>query len=260
MKSRVDIAGITEITEITNSPDSTTGTKIASGRLYGIGVGPGDPELLTLKALRLLKSAAVVAYQAAEDHDSVARSIVAPYLTGEQTEVCFHFPRSLDPQTAKASYDQAIAPIADHLTAGRDVAVLCEGDPLFYGSFMYVFTRLSGQFDTEVVPGVSSPMACASALGVPLSYQNDIFSVLSATLPDAVLAAQLLNADAVVIIKLRRHFAKVREVLDRLGLLSRAKYIERATTTAQRIVAIDQVNADQVPYFSMIVVPSKVQL
>ena len=230
------------------------------GRLYGIGVGPGDPELLTLKGLRLLKSAAVVAYQSADDRHSVARAIVASYLTGHQTEVCFHFPRAHDPQAAQPLYDQAIAPIAEHLFAGRDVAVLCEGDPLFYGSFMYIFTRLSDRFATEVVPGVSSPMACASALGVPLSYRNDIFSVLSATLPADDLATQLLNADAVAIIKLRRHFEKVRSVLQQLGMIPRAQYIERATMADQRIVPIEQVDPDNVPYFAMILVPSKVHL
>ncbi len=230
------------------------------GRLYGIGVGPGDPELLTLKGLRLLRSAAVVAYQSADERDSVARAIVASYLTGQQAEVCFHFPRAHEPQAAQALYDQAIAPIAEHLFAGRDVAVLCEGDPLFYGSFMYVFTRLSDRFATEVVPGVSSPMACASALGVPLSYRNDIFSVLSATLPADNLATQLLNADAVAIIKLRRHFEKVRAVLQQLGMIPRAQYIERATMADQRIVPIEQVDPDDVPYFSMILVPSKVHL
>jgi len=231
-----------------------------TGRLYGIGVGPGDPELLTLKALRLLQSVPVVAYQSAEDHDSVARSIVASYLPGHQTEVQFHLPRADDPQAAQPLYAQATVPIAEHLSAGRDVAVLCEGDPLFYGSFMYLFTRLSEKFQTEVVPGVSSPMACASALGVPLSYRNDIFSVLSAALPADVLATQLLNADAVAIIKLRRHFEKVRSVLQQLSLLSRAQYIERATMSNQQIRPIDQVDSSNVPYFSMILVPSKLHL
>jgi precorrin-2/cobalt-factor-2 C20-methyltransferase len=230
------------------------------GRLYGVGVGPGDPELLTLKALRLLRTCPVVAYQSAEDKESVARGIVAEYLPGNQIEVKYHLPRALDPYEAQPIYDQVVTPIAEHLAAGRDVVVLCEGDPLFYGSFMYVFTRLSEQFATEVVPGVSSPMGCASALSVPLSYRNDVFSVLPATLPAETLKAQLLNADAAAIIKLRRHFAKVRDVLHHLGLASRARYIERGTMVNQKIISLNEVDPDQVPYFSMILVPSQSRL
>jgi precorrin-2/cobalt-factor-2 C20-methyltransferase len=233
---------------------------IQTGTLYGIGVGPGDPELLTLKAFRLLQSAPVVAYQAANDHESVARSIVSSYLPGNQIEVCFNFPRALDPEAAYELYSEAIKPIAAHLSAGRDVVVLCVGDPLFYGSFMYLFTRLSDRFVTEIVPGVSSPMAAAAAVGTPLCYQNDVFSVLSATLPVEGLRAQLLNADAVAIIKLRRHFDKVRQILGELDLLDRAKYIERATAINQKIMSIEDVDPRNVPYFSMIIVPSKTQL
>lgn len=232
---------------------------IQTGRLYGIGVGPGDPELLTLKAFRLLQSVPVIAYQSANDRESVARAIVAPYLSGSQIEVCFHFPRALDPAAAYESYSEAIKPIAAHLAAGRDVVVLCVGDPLFYGSFMYLFTRLSDRFFTEIVPGVSSPMGAAAAIGMPLCYQNDVFSVLSATLPTDALKAQLLNADAVAIIKLRRHFDKVRQILGELDLLERAKYIEYATAKNQRIVSIESVDPRNVPYFSLIVVPSKTQ-
>lgn len=233
---------------------------IQTGRLYGIGVGPGDPELLTLKAFRLLQAAPVVAYQSANDHESIARSIVAPYLTGKQIEVGFHFPRALDPEAAQELYAEAIKPIAAHLSAGRDVVVLCAGDPLFYGSFMYLFTRLADRFITEIVPGVSSPMGAAAAIGMPLCYRNDIFSVLSATLSVEVLTAQLVNADAVAIIKLRRHFDKVRQILSDLDLLDRAKYIERATATDQKIISIEDVDPRDVPYFSMIIVPSKTKL
>ncbi|AFY96038.1 precorrin-2 C(20)-methyltransferase [Chamaesiphon minutus] len=232
---------------------------IQTGRLYGIGVGPGDPELLTLKAYRLLQAAPVVAYQAASDRESIARSIVAPYLKGDQIEVCFNFPRALDPEAASELYSDAIKPIEAHLGAGRDVVVLCAGDPLFYGSFMYLFTRLAARFITEIVPGISSPMAAAAAIGTPLCYQNDVFSVLAATLSAADLKAQLINADAVAIIKLRRHFDKVRQVLIELDLLDRAKYIERATAKDQRIVSIEDVDSRNVPYFSLIVVPSKTQ-
>ena len=233
---------------------------IGTGRLYGIGVGPGDPELLTLKAFRLLQAAPVVAYQSATDRESIARAIVAPYLTGNQIEVPFHFPRALDPEAAQELYAEAIKPIAAHLAVGRDVVVLCCGDPLFYGSFMYLFTRLADRFITEIVPGVSSPMGAAAAIGMPLCYRNDIFSVLSATLPVEVLTTQLTNADAVAIIKLRRHFDKVYQILSDLDLLDRAKYIEHATGTEQKIISISDVDPRHVPYFSMIIVPSKTQL
>jgi precorrin-2/cobalt-factor-2 C20-methyltransferase len=231
--------------------------QMVAGRLYGIGVGPGDPELLTLKALRILQSVPVIAYQSAVDHNSTAREIIAPHLIGNQIEVGFHFPRAQNPELAKPLYDQAIAPIAEYLEQGLDVAVLCLGDPMFYGSFMYLFTRLSNRFHIEIVPGICSPMASAAVLGVPLSYRNDIFSVLSATLTEEILETQLLNADAVAIIKLSNHFSKVRSLLQKLNLLDRAQYIEKATMNDQKIMAIAEVNAETVPYFSMILIPSK---
>ena len=232
----------------------------SGGRLYGIGVGPGGPELITLKALRLLRSAPVVAYQSATDKESIARKIVSPYLDHGQIEVLFHLPRALEPEKAKSIYDQETQPIADHLAAGRDVVVLCEGDPFFYGSFMYLFTRLSEKYKTEVVPGVSSLMACPVSLGLPFTYYNDVLTVLPAPLPREVLISQLLATDAAAIMKLGRHFLKVRDILHELGLAARARYIERATTTQQRVVPLDEVNPEEVPYFSMIIIPTKNKL
>ncbi|MBD2663265.1 cobalamin biosynthesis precorrin-2 methyltransferase [Richelia sinica FACHB-800] len=231
-----------------------------AGRLYGIGVGPGDPELLTLKALRLLRSAPVLAYHSAADRESIARKIVDQHLPGNQIEVRFHFPRALEPEKASSIYDQEIEPVAEHLAAGRDVVVLCEGDPFFYGSFMYLFTRLSEKYHTEVVPGVSSLMACPVALGVPFTYYNDILKILPAPLPPDILKRELLTSDAVAIMKLGRHFPKIRNILHELGLAPRAKYIERATTTQQRIIPLDEVNPEQVPYFAMIVIPTTSRL
>ena len=226
------------------------------GRLHGLGIGPGDPELLTLKALRLLQAAPVVAYPVSDSGKSVARSIVADYLTHAPLEVPMYFPFKRD-QSAQPYYDRAATTLATHLSCGQDVAVLCEGDPFFYGSFMYLFTRLAERFVTEVVPGVSSVMASASALETPLTYRNDVFVVLPAILPVEVLVARLAVADAAVIIKLGKHFTKVYVVLEQLGLLARARYIQCATMPNQCMIPLAHVDPMQVPYFSMIVIPSQ---
>lgn len=229
-----------------------------AGRLYGLGIGPGDPELVTLKAWRLLRSVPVVAYPVSDGGKSVARTIVATYLQHAPIEVPMYFPFKPH-QSAQPYYEAAAATLAEHLQRGQDVAVLCEGDPFFYGTFMYLFTRLSDRFVTEVVPGVSSLTASASALGTPLTYRDDVCVVLPAMLPAETLAARLAIADAAVIIKLGKHFAKVYAVLKQMGLLGRARYIKGATMPDQQIIAIDQVQAQHVPYFSMIVIPSQWQ-
>ncbi|HYG89687.1 MAG TPA: precorrin-2 C(20)-methyltransferase [Azospirillum sp.] len=225
-----------------------------TGTLYGLGVGPGDPELVTLKALRLLRASPVIAYLAANDGDSFARSIVAPHLPGGQTEVVIRIAMSADPTGGQAVYDRAAEELADHLAAGRDVAMPCEGDPLFYGSFQYLFTRLAGRFPVQVVPGVSSLTATAAAVPVPLVSRNDTLTVLPAPLDAAVLRERLASTDAAAVMKLGRHFEKVCAVLDELGLTHRALYVERAGLPDQRVLPLAEVEPP-VPYFSMILVP-----
>jgi precorrin-2/cobalt-factor-2 C20-methyltransferase len=229
-----------------------------TGRLYGLGLGPGDPELLTLKAYRILRLVPIVAYPASPDGRCISRSIVAEYLRPEQIEIPMVLPFKLE-ESSQPYYDKMAEDIAAHLSAGQDVAVLCEGDPFFFGTFMYTFNRLAHRFPTEVVPGVSSVMASAGMLGQPLTYRNDVFMAIMGTLPAEVIADRLRGADAAVIMKLGRNFEKVCGVLKELGLLERALYIERATTDRQRIVPITEVDPSQVPYFAMIVLPSQWQ-
>jgi precorrin-2/cobalt-factor-2 C20-methyltransferase len=226
------------------------------GRLYGLGIGPGDPELITLKAYRILQSVPVIAYPTMENGKVLARAIVANYLRADQIEVPLPLPFS-PVRSSQPFYDLAAEKLAVYLKNGQDVAVLCEGEPFLYGSFMYLFNRLSGQFKTEVVPGISSTMASASALGVPLTYRDDVLSIMPATLSAESLRDRLAIADCAVIIKLGRHFAKVRDVLIELGLFSRALYIERATMPNQKIVAIAEVDPAEVPYWALIVIPSQ---
>jgi precorrin-2/cobalt-factor-2 C20-methyltransferase len=225
-----------------------------NGTLYGLGVGPGDPELITLKALRLLRAAPVIAYPAPEHGDSLARAIVVGHLPGGQTEIAIRMPMVVERFPAQEIYDRAAVEIGAHLEAGRDVAVLCEGDPFFYGSFMYLFGRMAERFPVQVVPGVSSLTACAAASGAALASRNDVLTVVPAPLPPERLRELLLNTDAAAIMKLGRHFAKVRDVLIALGLAAQARYVERATMQNQRLLPLDEVDPDSVPYFSMVLV------
>ncbi len=226
------------------------------GTLYGLGVGPGDPELITLKALRLLRACPVIAYPAPEHGESLARGIAAPHIARTKTEIAIRMPLDAGRFPIDAVYDEAARAVAGHLDAGRDVAALCEGDPFFYGSFMYLFGRLAETHRIEVVPGVSSLVACPAALGAPLAARDDALMVVPATLPEDALAARLEGVDAAAIIKVGRHVDKLRRVLERLGLADRARYVEHATMANQRIVPLAEVDG-RAPYFSMVVVHAR---
>ncbi|WP_244816263.1 precorrin-2 C(20)-methyltransferase [Caballeronia sp. Lep1P3] len=236
-----------------------------SGRLYGLGVGPGDPELITVKALRLLKAVPVVAYFVAKGKKGNAFGIIESHLEDAQTRLPLVYPvttEALEPPLCYETiisgfYDEAALAIAHHLEAGRDVAVICEGDPFFYGSYMYLHDRLAGRFDALVVPGVCSMLGGVSVLGTPLVYRNQSLSVLSGVLPEEELRHKLEASDAAVVMKLGRNFEKVRRVLVELGLDKRALYVERATMANQRIVPLDEVDPMASPYFSLLVVPGE---
>jgi precorrin-2/cobalt-factor-2 C20-methyltransferase len=223
-----------------------------TGTVYGIGVGPGDPELVTIKALRILRAAPVIAYPAPLDGDSFARSIVAQFLTGEQREIAIRVPMLAERFPAQDVYDRAASEIGAEAALGHDIAIICQGDPFFYGSFMYLFARLAARCRVEIVPGISSLTACAAAGGLPLAAREETLTVIPATLDKSSLERRLAGVEAAAIIKLGRHFAKVRDVLCRLDLAERAHYIERASLPNQRILKLAEVEAADVPYFAMI--------
>jgi len=226
---------------------------MARGVLYGLGLGPGDPELVTLKALRLLRAAPVIAYPAPEAGDSFARSIVAEFLIAAQREVRIAFPMrpGLPPHDI---YDAAAASLAAELDRGDDVAFLCQGDPFFYGTFAAVFTRLAPRYRVEIVPGVSSLTACAAAARMPLAQRDETVTVIPATLSEDELTRRLAIAETAAVIKLGRHAGKLRRVLTGLGRLDDTIYIERATQVRQRVSRFAEIEPDGVPYFAMALV------
>ena len=233
------------------------------GRLFGVGVGPGDPELMTIKARNAIEACAVIAYPGAEHGTSVSRRIAAPYLRADHIELELQYPVTTGttdhPGGYEAAisdfYDRAAAQVAQHLDAGRDVAVLCAGDPLLYGSYMYVHERLAARYETTVIPGVTSFCAAAASAGTPLVKRDDVLTIIPGTLPPADIEARLRGSEAAVVMKLGRTFEKVRDAARRAGVADRGVYVERASSDRERVVALDAVDG-KVPYMSLVLVPS----
>ncbi|MEU4541066.1 precorrin-2 C(20)-methyltransferase [Streptosporangium sp. NPDC023825] len=237
-----------------------------TGRLWGVGLGPGDPELVTVKAARLIGEADVIAFHSARHGRSIARSVAAPYLREGQVEEALIYPLTTETTDHPGGYQGAIddfyaacaVRLAAHLDAGRDVVVLCEGDPLFYGSYMHMHKRLSHRYVTEVVPGVTSVSGASAVLGRPLVERDEVLTVLPGTLPAEVLAERLAATDSAAVLKLGRTFTKVRDALAQAGRLDEAWYVERATTGQQRLAPLAEVDPGSVPYFSLALIPSPV--
>lgn len=240
-------------------------TSPQTGRLITLGMGPGDPELITVKAARILGAVPVIAFFAKAGRQGHARSIAGGYLSAGVEELRFDYPVTVEiPHTdpryigaMTACYDRAAETIRARLEAGQDVALLCEGDPFFYGSSMYLFDRLRERFPMQVVPGVLGMTGCWAQAQAPMTHGDDVLSVVPGTMPEAELMEALRRTDAAVVMKLGRNLAKVRRVLAALGRAERAIYAERGTMDDSRILPLAEIADGAAPYFSMILVPGR---
>ncbi|HKL78052.1 MAG TPA: precorrin-2 C(20)-methyltransferase [Gammaproteobacteria bacterium] len=236
----------------------------APGTLYGIGTGPGDPELITLKAARLIGECPVVAHFCRRGGAGQARRIADAHLGEHQAELPLVYPVTTELPHGSAEYrerieaffDESAEQLAEHLAAGRDVAVLNEGDPFFYGSFMHAYLRLKDRFPSEVIPGVPSPLAAAAQLPTPLTMRDDVLTVIPGTLPEAELRAALTGADAVVIMKVGSHRDRIVGILEELGRSAEAWYVAKASMSDEAVMPLAEAPA-QAPYFSLIVLPGR---
>jgi precorrin-2/cobalt-factor-2 C20-methyltransferase len=239
--------------------------EISQGLLIGVGVGPGDPELLTLKAVRALENADVVAHFAKAGNPSNARATAAKYLKPGISEMQLLYPVTTEHPTAEAAYRTAIdqffddcaARIAQQLSAGKAVAVLSEGDPLFFGSYMHIHIRLMSRFRTEVVPGVTAMSGCWSAAGLPIVQGDDVLTVLPGTLGQPELVRRLQQNEPTVIMKLGRNLPKVRRALIESNRLENAIYVERGTMQNERLMPLAEKADDAAPYFAIVLVTNR---
>ena len=235
---------------------------VKEGTLYGVGVGPGDPELVSVKAARLIGAAPILAYFAKRGRRGHARSIVDAYVREGTEELPLHYPLTTEMSFADpiyvrevgGFYAEAAEMLAGHLAAGRDVILIAEGDPLFYGSFMHLYVRLKDRFPVEIVPGVTGFSGCAAAAGLPMTWGDDVMAVLPGTLSEDDLAARLKGTDAAVIMKLGSNFPKVRRAIERAGLADRAVYIERGSMPGEIVTPLSMKEDDASPYFSLILI------
>ncbi len=224
------------------------------GSLVGVGLGPGDPELLTLKAAKAIRCARVIAYPAPDVGDSFARSIASQFIPEDAVELPIIIPMLAQHFPANEVYDQAQRKIEKHLDQGTDVIVLCQGDPLFYGSFMYLLIRVSKAYPVKVIPGVTSLTACAAAATLPLCGRTESLTVLTGTSEDSLLEPRLSQGGAFVIVKVGVHLSRLRRVLQRVGMADTAVYVSHASLPHQRVLPLADAPVDA-PYFSTILVP-----
>jgi precorrin-2/cobalt-factor-2 C20-methyltransferase len=235
------------------------------GRLYGIGLGPGNPDLLTVKAVRLVETTPVIAFFAKAGRRGNARAIVDKWLPQSALELPLYYPMTTevsfsDPvynETLAAFYAAATDKIAAHLSAGHDVAVLSEGDPLFFGSFMHLFIRLRDRFAVEIVPGVTGMSGCWSAASTPITWGDDVLTVLPGTLDEATLSEKLRATDAAVIMKIGKNLPKIVAALRAADLFDRAIYVERGTMAGEKVMPLSEKDDQPAPYFAIILVPGE---
>ena len=240
------------------TPIQTTGT------LYVVGTGPGDPELITLKAARIIAASPVIAYFAKRGRQGHARRIANAHIAPAAIQQRFEYPYTTEIPVEDPRYEPALTTfyhdsadtLADHLQAGQDVALLCEGDPFFYGSAMYLFDRLVPRFPVAIIPGVTAMSGCWSAALTPITHGDDTLTVLPGTLDQATLTARLQSTDAAIIMKVGSNLPKIRAAIDAAGLTPRATLVEHGTMPQQRLIPLADAPA-AAPYFSLVLVPGR---
>lgn len=240
---------------------------MTQGSIVGVGLGPGSQDLMSVRADRLIRQATHIAYFRKKGRKGHARSIVEGLLAPGVIELPMEYPVTTeipfdDPRynaLLSAFYEQSVAQLIEMANAGCDVVVLCEGDPFFYGSFMHLYTRLLNRVSVSVVPGITGMSAAWTATGQPITWGDDIMTVLMATLPEETLAERIAQTDALVVMKIGRNLNKLRRALVTAGRESEAWLIEYAAMDQERVVPLSELEEigearHTAPYFSIVLI------
>ncbi len=234
---------------------------MSSGTLYGVGLGPGAQDLMSLRADRLVRGARHLAYFRKAGRKGQARAIVEGILRPDVVEFPMEYPVTTEIPLEDPRYNEILAAFYAECTAhlralmaqGADVVVLCEGDPFFYGSFMHLYTRLRDIVPIEVVPGITGMSGAWTATGQPITWGDDVLTVLMATLPETVLREKIANTDALVVMKIGRNLPKLKRALAQAGRLEDAWIVEYAQMPRQRVMRLSEAEA-VTPYFSIVLI------
>ena len=234
---------------------------LPKGKVICAGLGPGDPDLMSLRAARAIGAARHVAYFRKAGRPGQARRIVEGMLAEGVVEYPMEYPVTTELPFDSPEYTQALATFYEEwanrlgaLVSTDDVLVLCEGDPFFYGSFMHLHSRLQGRVAVEVIPGITGMTGCWHATDTPITWGDDVLTVLMGTLPEDDLVRHMQAADALVVMKTGRNLPRVRRALERAGRLGDAWLVERGTMPDQRVARLADVDAADCPYFAIVLV------
>lgn len=230
------------------------------GKIICAGLGPGDPDLMSLRSYRALQAASNVAYFRKKGRTGQARALVDGLLPDGVTEHAMEYPLTTEIHFSDPEYNRQLSAFYDEwadtlteITLTKDVVVLCEGDPFMYGSFMHLYTRLQGRTEVEVIPGITGMSGCWTATGLPITWGDDVLTVAMATLPEDELAARAANTDALVVMKIGRNLPKLRRALETAGKLDQAWLVEHGTMPGQTVQKLTDVTGE-VPYFSIVII------
>ena len=234
---------------------------IPKGRIYGVGLGPGARDLLSVRADRLVREARHIAFFRKVGRAGHARQIVSPLLSEDVIEFAMEYPITTEIPLSDPRYNEVLsdfyakccAHISSLSMAGEDVIILCEGDPFFYGSFMHIYSRVKDTLPVEVVPAITGMSAAWTATNIPISWGDDILTILMGTLDAAILENQLRDTNAAVIMKIGHNLPKIKQALKITERFDDAFIVEYASMAEQSVRRLSSYDKENAPYFSIII-------